>query len=394
MAVGWLLLLAALGTRIHGAGQVSASVPGTSAPVVAGRQGIVALGLLIAGLACRHRVAAMNRSRPPEGGHYDKGRGGYLAAARFRGSLFRPRAVAAGGLFPRILRRALRLAIAGRLLAAGIRPCGLRLPRCLRGAAPLPRVYVTVSPEPVGAIRQMARGLELPLHDPITRPMDSGRSNEQRIVRRVLTARGTRLRLPGHSTILLAGCVRFRHGYGGTKPRSDLSKQRAKVLLCLGKMREVAAKIVLALLFLQVATPSVSTAQTAAAARQPDPIRYTIRFPAPHTHYMEVTASVPTGGKPEVELMMAVWTPGSYLVREYQRNVERLTATNAGDRWRWRNRTRTAGASRPAARRRSPLRTVSTHTKCRCAPTGGGALRADQRGADLHDPRRRRRPPA
>ena len=63
-------------------------------------------------------------------------------------------------------------------------------------------------------------------------------------------------------------------------------------------MREVAAKIVLALLFLQVATPSVSTAQTAAAARQPDPIRYTIRFPAPHTHYMEVTASVPTGGKP------------------------------------------------------------------------------------------------
>ena len=109
-------------------------------------------------------------------------------------------------------------------------------------------------------------------------------------------------------------------------------------------MREVAAKIVLALLFLQVATPSVSTAQTAAAARQPDPIRYTIRFPAPHTHYMEVTASVPTGGKPEVELMMAVWTPGSYLVREYQRNVERLTATNAGrslaveksDKNRWR----------------------------------------------------------
>ena len=63
-------------------------------------------------------------------------------------------------------------------------------------------------------------------------------------------------------------------------------------------MREVAAKIVLALLFVHVATPSVSTAQTAAAgARPPDPIRYTISFPAPHTHYMEVTAVVPTGGK-------------------------------------------------------------------------------------------------
>ncbi len=103
-------------------------------------------------------------------------------------------------------------------------------------------------------------------------------------------------------------------------------------------------KIVLALLFLHVAAPSVSTAQTASSARPAEPIRYTIRFPAPHTHYMDVTAAVPTGGKPDIELMMAVWTPGSYLVREYQRNVERVTATGAGrslavaksDKNRWR----------------------------------------------------------
>ncbi len=109
-------------------------------------------------------------------------------------------------------------------------------------------------------------------------------------------------------------------------------------------MREVAVKIVLALLFLHVAAPSVSTAQTASSARPAEPIRYTIRFPAPHTHYMDVTAAVPTGGKPDIELMMAVWTPGSYLVREYQRNVERVTATGAGrslavaksDKNRWR----------------------------------------------------------
>ena len=43
--------------------------------------------------------------------------------------------------------------------------------------------------------------------------------------------------------------------------------------------------------------------------------------PHPHTHYLEITASVPAG-KPQVELFMAVWTPGSYLVREYARNVE------------------------------------------------------------------------
>ena len=45
---------------------------------------------------------------------------------------------------------------------------------------------------------------------------------------------------------------------------------------------------------------------------------------------MEVTAAVPTGGRRDIELMMAVWTPGSYLVREYQRNVERVTASAAG----------------------------------------------------------------
>jgi predicted metalloprotease with PDZ domain len=56
------------------------------------------------------------------------------------------------------------------------------------------------------------------------------------------------------------------------------------------------------------------------------PIRYTLRFPAPHTHYVEVEATVPTAQKPVVELAMAVWTPGSYLVREYARHVEGLTA--------------------------------------------------------------------
>ena len=62
-----------------------------------------------------------------------------------------------------------------------------------------------------------------------------------------------------------------------------------------------------------------------------DPIRYTLRFPAPHTHYAEVEASVPTSGRPEIEVYMATWTPGSYLIREYERNVEAVTAT-AGSR--------------------------------------------------------------
>ncbi len=48
-----------------------------------------------------------------------------------------------------------------------------------------------------------------------------------------------------------------------------------------------------------------------------EPIRYLLRFPAPQTHYVEVEARVPVRGSSEIELMMAVWTPGSYLVREY-----------------------------------------------------------------------------
>jgi predicted metalloprotease with PDZ domain len=73
-------------------------------------------------------------------------------------------------------------------------------------------------------------------------------------------------------------------------------------------------------------------AAAASAQSAPEPIRYTLSFPAPQTHYVEVTASVPTGRRADVDLMMAVWTPGSYLVREYARNVEAVTASGPDGR--------------------------------------------------------------
>lgn len=91
-------------------------------------------------------------------------------------------------------------------------------------------------------------------------------------------------------------------------------------------MPHMAAKRTLILLAAFVMTHAASAAAQSVA----DPIRYTLRFPAPQTHYVEVTAVVPTGGRPDVELMMAVWTPGSYLVREFERNVEEITATGGG----------------------------------------------------------------
>ena len=112
----------------------------------------------------------------------------------------------------------------------------------------------------------------------------------------------------------------------------------------------------------------LSTVQ-APAQTQPEPIRYTLRFPEPHTHYVEVTAVVPTGGRPSVELMMAVWTPGSYMVREYSRHVEAVSATQAGggpaavektDKNRW--RVATGGAPRVTVAYRVYSREMTVRT--------------------------------
>jgi predicted metalloprotease with PDZ domain len=70
-------------------------------------------------------------------------------------------------------------------------------------------------------------------------------------------------------------------------------------------------------------------AQTRVAAAGAEPVRYTLSFPAPETHYVEVEAVFPTEGRAQVDLSMAVWSPGSYLVREYARHVENVTATAA-----------------------------------------------------------------
>ncbi len=58
-------------------------------------------------------------------------------------------------------------------------------------------------------------------------------------------------------------------------------------------------------------------------------VRYTVRFPAPVTHYAEVDAVFPPAAHGDLLLFLPVWTPGSYLVREYSRNLEDLRATDS-----------------------------------------------------------------
>ncbi len=65
-----------------------------------------------------------------------------------------------------------------------------------------------------------------------------------------------------------------------------------------------------------------------AGEKDPSTVQYRLSFRQAETHRVDIEVSVPTDGKSEIEFMMPVWTPGSYLVREYSRQVEQVTATN------------------------------------------------------------------
>jgi predicted metalloprotease with PDZ domain len=57
----------------------------------------------------------------------------------------------------------------------------------------------------------------------------------------------------------------------------------------------------------------------------PPAIRYVLRMPEPHTHLLHVEMEV-EGVTGPVELVIPSWTPGSYLMREFPRNVMVLMA--------------------------------------------------------------------
>ncbi|MBI5545760.1 MAG: M61 family peptidase, partial [Deltaproteobacteria bacterium] len=60
--------------------------------------------------------------------------------------------------------------------------------------------------------------------------------------------------------------------------------------------------------------------------------RYQVTPAAPHEHLFEVEATFPTSAPGPLDLWMPAWTPGSYLVREYARHVQGLTAVGADGR--------------------------------------------------------------
>lgn len=60
-------------------------------------------------------------------------------------------------------------------------------------------------------------------------------------------------------------------------------------------------------------------------------MRYRLSMPEPHSHLLHVEATVEDPGT-QVDLVFPVWTPGSYLVREYARHLEGISAEDGEGR--------------------------------------------------------------
>lgn len=56
-----------------------------------------------------------------------------------------------------------------------------------------------------------------------------------------------------------------------------------------------------------------------------------VSFVEPQAHYAEITMRIQGLQKPFVDVKMPVWAPGSYLIREYAKNVERFRAYNLSE---------------------------------------------------------------
>lgn len=69
-----------------------------------------------------------------------------------------------------------------------------------------------------------------------------------------------------------------------------------------------------------------STAVPQRQANEKPALQYQVDLSDAKNHYVQVKLDVPATGK-TTELMMAVWTPGSYLVREYAKHIDSMTVT-------------------------------------------------------------------
>lgn len=60
---------------------------------------------------------------------------------------------------------------------------------------------------------------------------------------------------------------------------------------------------------------------------------YTLRFPRPHTHYAELDLHICECTEKSLSLKLPVWTPGSYLVREFARHIDLVELETGAGLW-------------------------------------------------------------
>lgn len=63
-----------------------------------------------------------------------------------------------------------------------------------------------------------------------------------------------------------------------------------------------------------------------------NPVHYIVTIDAPQSHYVNVELKITPKQAGELELFLPVWTPGSYLVREYARNIDSVTASDSDNK--------------------------------------------------------------
>ncbi|MBC7900438.1 MAG: M61 family metallopeptidase, partial [Saprospiraceae bacterium] len=104
-------------------------------------------------------------------------------------------------------------------------------------------------------------------------------------------------------------------------------------------LRKFNSKVTLILFFATIffmyqETPGRTKSASDSAKQTAVPeISYTISMPKPWTHLLEVEMRMRSSQMPDqAELKMPVWTPGSYLIREYARHVQDFAVKGANGR--------------------------------------------------------------
>ena len=71
---------------------------------------------------------------------------------------------------------------------------------------------------------------------------------------------------------------------------------------------------------------SISTMTVSAKTNSAPRVHYNIKIESPHSHYAKVTLRIEDVKPGALDIYMPIWTPGSYLAREFAKNVESVNA--------------------------------------------------------------------